>query len=172
MAYDITAEGNLLQLDVVVTMGDFQSRGHSFLNPSVDLAVDKIKFFEGGIYKIALNFTDINEVGGVAPSDIEDAYEKIKELIENFNGGGIVPTPIEDILKYGAEEFIIDGIETIFLIPHGMDTVPTSFAVTFGDAANLNFVQSTRTIDATNITFTCNTPPLVGTQTVYWQVFK
>jgi hypothetical protein len=75
-------------------------------------------------------------------------------------------------IKYGATDVVTDGTATVFNIPHGMGAIPTSFAITFGDASNLNLVQSVRTVTSTNIVLTCSSPPTSGTQKVYWQAFK
>ncbi len=85
---------------------------------------------------------------------------------------GDVSAAISSTMKYGAQTFVLDGVTTVFNIPHGLGSDPASFQVTFADAANLNFVQSTRTKNATNITFTCADPPAAGSQTVYWVVYK
>lgn len=79
---------------------------------------------------------------------------------------------VDDKTKYGAELITFDGIQTVFMIPHGMASTPTSFSISFGDASNLNFVQSLRTLTSTHIVITCYDAPTIGTQTVYWQAFK
>lgn len=78
---------------------------------------------------------------------------------------------IENRFKAGQATFVLDGVETVFTIPHGYSVVPSSFALTFSDGANLDFIQSTRTIDTTNITITCSTAPTGADITVYWQAF-
>lgn len=79
--YDITASGNLLLIDLIVTDSDFTPTGNSFFSPSIRLSNDKIKFFESGQYVMALNFNQINEIATVAPTTILDAYSKINTLI-------------------------------------------------------------------------------------------
>lgn len=74
--------------------------------------------------------------------------------------------------KSGATVVTMDGSQTVFNIPHGLGSIPVSFSISFGDASNLNFVQSQRTLTSTNITITCMDAPIAGSQTVYWQVFK
>lgn len=85
--YNISAEGNLLLVDLIVTEGDFTPAGNSFFSPSLRLANNKIKFFESGQYVMALEFHQINEIATVAPTTILDAYQKTNTLI-----GALAPT--------------------------------------------------------------------------------
>lgn len=89
--YNINASGNQLIIEQLVTLGDFNPSITSFKSPSIKLTTDKIKFYESGIYAMALSFVQINEIDGVAPTDLEDAADKITALIANFNGGGTAP---------------------------------------------------------------------------------
>lgn len=75
-------------------------------------------------------------------------------------------------IRWGKSTIALNGILTTFNIPHGMSSVPSSFSLTFSDGANTDFIQSNRSIDATNITIECGTAPATGSITVYWQVFK
>lgn len=79
--FNITAEGNLLKVDLVINEGDFEPRGIVFFEPSIDMVKNKIKFFESGLYKTTLFFNQIGTVGGASVSSIEDAYSKINTLI-------------------------------------------------------------------------------------------
>lgn len=79
---------------------------------------------------------------------------------------------VDSKILYGSTVVPLNGTDTIFNIPHGMGSIPKSFGITFSDATNLNFVQSHRDIDNTNIIITCNDAPAMGTQKVFWQVFK
>jgi len=72
----------------------------------------------------------------------------------------------------GSTNVVMNGSDTVFNIPHGLGSVPTSFGLTFGDASNENFVQSVRTLTSTNIVITCANAPTAGSQMVYWQVYK
>lgn len=92
-------------------------------------------------------------------------------LVLNQQGNWISSGVSGEFLS-GATNVIFDGIETVFIIPHNFGIVPSSFAVTFGDASQVDFVQSVRTIDSVNITITCQNPPNQGSQILYWQVFK
>lgn len=110
------------------------------------------------------------KLGSVTTGSVTDSV-----LVKKGNGGVYkmaLSVLFQDRIRYGATLVTFDGTATVFNIPHGMGTTPTSFALTFGNAANDNFVKSTRTITSTNIVLTCDSPPLTGSQTVYWQVFK
>jgi len=75
-------------------------------------------------------------------------------------------------IKYGNSVVTMDGTQTVFNLPHGLGSIPSSISLTFGDASNENFVQSVRTVTTTNIVITCANAPTAGSQTVYWQVYK
>lgn len=89
--YNILVSGNQLIIELIVTNGDFAPNIVSLKNPSIKLTTDRIKFFDSGVYNMALFFNQINEIDGVAPTDLEDAADKIIALIANFNGGGAAP---------------------------------------------------------------------------------
>lgn len=67
---------------------DVNPQSQSFLAPTLDLQGDKIVFKESGVYKTTLLFTEIGEIDGVNPSDLQDAYDKIIAIIPNSGGGG------------------------------------------------------------------------------------
>lgn len=67
---------------------DVNPQSQSFLAPTLDLQGDKIVFKESGAYKTTLLFTEIGEIDGVNPSDLQDAYDRIIALIPNSGGGG------------------------------------------------------------------------------------
>jgi len=77
---------------------DVQFRSQSFMQPSFDLEGDKIVMKESGQYKTAIYFSQIGEIDGVAPTDIDDAYAKLLTLVENFNGGGATPPTFGQVL--------------------------------------------------------------------------
>jgi len=80
---------------------DVQFRSQSFMQPSFDLEGDKIVMKESGQYKTAISFTQIGEIAGVAPTDLEDAYDKLIDLVENFNGGEGTPQNLAQVLTQG-----------------------------------------------------------------------
>jgi len=133
-----------------------------------------------------------NSTTALATTAFVTAADNLKSNIASpsFTGTPLVPTAavgtnttqaastafvlalLQDRIKYGSTLVTFDGSQTVFNLPHGMSTTPTSISITFGDAANDNFVKSVRTITSTNIVLTCDTPPLIGSQTVYWQAYK
>jgi len=80
--YNITADGNLLKLKLVVTAENFKERIITFKSASTELVNDRIKFYESGVYKISLGFIDINLVGITVPTDLDNAAA----LINTLNG--------------------------------------------------------------------------------------
>ena len=100
--WDFKIVGASFVKELVPVDGDVQFRSQSFMQPSFDLEGDKIVIKESGAYKSAVLFSQIGEIDGVAPTDIEDAYEKLLTLVENFNEGGGTPvtTPtLQDVVN-------------------------------------------------------------------------
>jgi hypothetical protein len=116
--------------------------------------IKKIKTPQGTAYPVATN----SRYGLV----------KLGGSLVNTNGEiDVVPNYL-----YGAITFEFDGVQDVFEIPHGLGAIPSSISLTFSDGSNIDFIQSSRTIDATNITITCVNPPSGVDMTVYWQVYK
>jgi hypothetical protein len=82
--YDVSVIGNQLVVTLVVIAGDFDPNLRSFKNPSIKLASNSIKILESGIYKMALNFDDINQIQEVFPTDLENAADLINALISTL----------------------------------------------------------------------------------------
>lgn len=78
---------------------DVQFRSQSFMSPSFHLEGGKIVMKESGNYVTAIYFSQIGEIDGVAPTDIDDAYAKLLALVENFNGGGATPPTFGQVLS-------------------------------------------------------------------------
>lgn len=90
--------------ELIPVDGDVEYRAQSFMEPSFDLQGDKIVIKESGAYKTAVVFSQIGEIDGETPTNIQDAYEKLLDLVENFNGGGGAPgtTPnLTQVLNVG-----------------------------------------------------------------------
>lgn len=71
---------------------DVNPRSQSFMQPSVDMVLDKLMFKESGQYKTAVPFSMIGTIDGVNPTDLQDAYDKILALINIIGGGSVVGT--------------------------------------------------------------------------------
>lgn len=82
------------------------------------------------------------------------------------------PSTSIDFLRYGTIEFTLDGVQSEFLIPHGLGAIPSSANLTFSDGSNTDFIQGGRDWENdTNIIITCDTPPS-GTIKIAWQVYR
>ncbi len=137
------------------------------INPSIDSITVNDVVYSGSIPDLSiLLINTVFNFGGngiTLPIEISDVTGLPSALDEKSN--------IADELK-GSITFALDGIQKVFNIPHPFGIIPTSMQVTFEDAANLNFVQSTRTRDASNVIFTCNDAPAIGSETVYYTISK
>lgn len=60
----------------------------TFRNFSLTNAIDKLRFFESGEFKFSALFTRIGDIGGVTPTDINDAETLLLALIPTASGGG------------------------------------------------------------------------------------
>jgi len=96
--WDFTTVGNSLLMTATATSGDSGNiRVETFMSPSFNLVNRQIAISEGGVYKTAVTLSQINEINGVAPSDLDDALSKLITLVENFNGGGVTPQDNENV---------------------------------------------------------------------------
>jgi hypothetical protein len=100
--WDFKIVGASFVKELVPVDGDVNPRSQSFMQPSFDWEGDKIVMKESGQYKTAITFSQIGEIDGVAPTDLEDAYEKLLTLVENFNGGGGTPQTLQQVLDQGS----------------------------------------------------------------------
>jgi hypothetical protein len=79
-----TVNGNV----VIEWTGGLNLRKMTFGALSISTAPpEKIYFYEDGAYKTALYYAQINEIDGVAPTDYEDAVDKILALLPSAGGG-------------------------------------------------------------------------------------
>ena len=97
--YNFYIVGSSLVMQLAVTDNDFPNKSMSFQQPSCRLTDTKIRLFESGNYYTALEFSEFGTIGGVAPSDLNDAFNKLLILIENFNTGGASPQSLVTDLK-------------------------------------------------------------------------
>lgn len=89
--YSFTVSGSQLIVSLVPILDDVQPTSMSYLAPSFKIGVGKINAYEYGQPKQSFLFTEIGEIDGVAPTDLQDAFDKITALTANFNGGGTAP---------------------------------------------------------------------------------
>lgn len=66
-------------------LGDDEVNLMTFINPSLEVKNGLFKFFENGIYKKTIPFKDLGDIVDSKATDIEDAVERITDLISNFN---------------------------------------------------------------------------------------
>ncbi len=81
--WNFAVENGTVAADLVVTDGDYQPRGYNFNAPTYDLltAQDRIKIYEFGKYRRSFTFSEIGTIGGETPTDLEDAFSKLKNLL-------------------------------------------------------------------------------------------
>jgi|SRR6478736_34609 len=167
--YIFTASNGQLNVVLDNTGNVFaQNQSFEYRSASADLYdTKKILLRDYGNIVMEYGFQNIGTIGGVTPTDISNAYELILALIPS-EGENIV----QDLQKTGTTNIVFNGTDTVFNIPHGLGVLPGSFSISFGDASNLNFVQSHRSLTSTNIVIECDSPPVAGEQDVFWQVWK
>ena len=79
-----TVNGNV----VIEWLGGENIRKKTFGALNISTAPpQKIYFYEQGVYGCALYYSQINEIEGVAPTDYEDAIDKILALLPNTGSG-------------------------------------------------------------------------------------
>ena len=96
--WDFKIVGASFVKELVPIADDVQPRSQSFMQPSFHLEGGKIVIKESGQYVTAIYFSQIGEIDGVAPTDIDDAYAKLLTLVENFNGGEGTPQNLAQTL--------------------------------------------------------------------------
>jgi len=153
--YNISVSGNQLVVELIVTGGDFSPNVRTFKSPSIKLTPETIKFNESGIYKMSLNFNEINEIGGIVPTDLEDAANLVTDLIANFNGGGASP----DLTGYATETWVDDNYSKYLLrvvTPTANVTGTTAETVLYTWFVPANTFLSTDRISIDDFTCACN----------------
>ena len=89
--YNFDVSGSQLIVSLVPVLDDVQPTSMSYLAPSFKIGVGKINAYEYGQPKQSFLFTEIGEIDGVAPTDLQDAFDKLTTATANFNGGGAAP---------------------------------------------------------------------------------
>ena len=89
--YSFTVSGSQLIVSLVPVLDDVQPTSMSYLAPSFKIGVGKINAYEYGQPRQSFLFTEIGEIDGVAPTDLQDAFDKLTTATANFNGGGAAP---------------------------------------------------------------------------------
>jgi hypothetical protein len=86
--WNFTVVGGSLVKTLVNPEDYVAPRSKSYTAPKFDIAVNKITIFEQGQYDSTILFHEFNEIDGVAPTDLQDAYDKLLALIPTSSGGG------------------------------------------------------------------------------------
>lgn len=89
--YSFTVSGSQLIVSLVPVLKDVQPTSMSYLSPSFKIGVGKINAYEHGQPRQSFLFTEIGEIDGVAPTDLQDAFDKLTTATANLNGGGASP---------------------------------------------------------------------------------
>ena len=88
-AYNFSALGNSLKAELVPVLADVNPRTYNFINPSTRLVENntKLKIYESGKFVKSFLFSEIGTIATVTPKNLEDANDKILDLI-----GALAPT--------------------------------------------------------------------------------
>lgn len=86
--WNFSVEGNSLVKSLDTSGFDVKPRSQSFMQPSVDMVLDKLTFKESGQYKTSVLFYSIGTIAGATPTDLQDAYDKLIALIATMSSGG------------------------------------------------------------------------------------
>jgi hypothetical protein len=86
--YQFSVSGSQLTVSLVPVSNDVQPTSMTYLAPSFKIGVEKINVYEYGEPKQSFGFTEIGEINGVEPTDLQDAFDKLTSVTANFNGGG------------------------------------------------------------------------------------
>ena len=86
--WNFSVVGSSLIKSLDTSGSDVNPRSQSFMQPSVDMVLDKLTFKEGGQYKTSVLFSLIGTIDGDTPTDLQDAYDKLLALIATMSGGG------------------------------------------------------------------------------------
>lgn len=86
--WNFSVVGNSLIKSLDTSGFDVNPRSQSFMQPSVDMVLDKLTFKESGQYKTSVLFYSIGTIDGETPTDLQDAYDKLLALITTMSGSG------------------------------------------------------------------------------------
>lgn len=135
--YNFDVTGTQLVVSLVPVLSDVQPNSMSYLAPSFKIGNKKINAFEYGQPKQSFLFTEIGEIDGVEPTDLQDAFDKLTTATANFNGGGAAPYKVYKALltQTGTDAPVATVLENTL----GVDLVWTrdSAGVYYGTSANV-----------------------------------
>lgn len=85
--WNFTASGGSLVKTLVNPENYVGERIKSYTAPKFDLGTKKITIFEQGNYDSTIYFHEFNQIDGVEPTDLQDAYDKLLALVPTAGGG-------------------------------------------------------------------------------------
>lgn len=159
-----------------ITNNIITSTDGSTFTAKIDAQPDCFVFGNLGVANTNLTASlalDSNNWSGIPLDGIKTAFTYMYGYNSSNNKAALIDWDVvkATILTSGTASIATDGATTIFTIAHGLGSVPSSIALTFGDRTNA-LANSTTTVNSTNIIITASTPPAISTQTVYWQAYK
>jgi hypothetical protein len=86
--YQFSVSGSQLTISLVPVLDDVQPTSMTYLAPSFKIGVGKINVYEYGQPKQSFSLTEIGEINGLEPTDLQDAFDKLTSIAASFNGGG------------------------------------------------------------------------------------
>ncbi len=139
-----TVNGNV----ILEWVGGQNLRKMTFAALSISTAPpEKIYFYEDGGYKTALYYAQINEIEGVAPTDYEDAVDKILALLPSAGGGSATSYDTATAYDTVGDLPITFAANTIHAI--SMLSITGNLVVTIGGEQTTIVEGQTTTIEAT-----------------------
>lgn len=89
MKYIFTSISQILIVSLNTDAGSYKENITCFVNPSVVLENDKITMLDNNEEKFNLSLFNIESINGLVPTDIKDAFVKIKEFISSLKDKSI-----------------------------------------------------------------------------------
>ncbi len=168
--WNFSVVGSSLIKSLDTSGSDVNPRSQSFMQPSVDMVLDKLTFKEGGQYKTSVLFSLIGTIDGDTPTDLQDAYDKLIALIGTMSGSGgggtgsyNTPTVYDTVgdlpISFGANSIhsisILSTSGTTTITVDGEETTLAEGQEYFNEASTLTDVVIT--IDSCTGTFVATT---------------
>lgn len=79
--WNFTIENQAVQAELVVTDNNFAPRALTLKVPSYTFGAGRVKCFDSGKFRKSFLFTEFGTIGGVAPTSLQDAYDKLVLLV-------------------------------------------------------------------------------------------
>ncbi len=149
--WNFTVVGGSLVKTLDETGGVVSPRSQSFAEPSLRMVGTVIYIYEGGNYATSVMFSQIGTIAGETPTDLQDAYSLLLNLIAT-SGGGIA---YDNVTAYDTPgslpiTFLANTINSISILSITGNTVITigGEATTLVEGQSTS-IQATALIDDT-----------------------